>query len=176
MVYLQRKFQSKRTKIYQTKPIFEKPKMNLRPYKTKDYDRNLSLSTMEKQSQNKPNQTQSRYEASPQFLSAEALAKADARLVLPHFTHLVYFNFTSRIAAKTETLSTADFFYFLEAEKPAAINTAALLRSSIPVICVSQIFRPKRPRPALARPNRINYASFLAAVRLRRSGLAVYPL
>jgi hypothetical protein len=30
-----------------------------------------------KQSQNKPNQTQSRYEASPQFLSAEVSAKAD---------------------------------------------------------------------------------------------------
>jgi len=44
----------KNNKLCETKPISEKPKMNLNNYITKDYDNNLRLLTKEKQSQTKP--------------------------------------------------------------------------------------------------------------------------
>jgi ubiquitin len=45
-------------KIYQTKPIFKKLKINITHYARKDYERKLPSSTTQKQSQNKPNQSQ----------------------------------------------------------------------------------------------------------------------
>jgi hypothetical protein len=48
----------KNNKLCETKPIFETPKTNLSPYTTNGYDNKSPLLTMEKQSQNKPNQTQ----------------------------------------------------------------------------------------------------------------------
>jgi hypothetical protein len=45
-------------KLCKTKPISEMPKMNLTYYIIKDYERNLPLLMMEKQSQNEPKRTQ----------------------------------------------------------------------------------------------------------------------
>jgi hypothetical protein len=61
-----------------------------------------------------------------------------------------------------------NLFYFLEAVEFAAIDTAASLSRFVPDIGVSQIIRPKRPRSALARPNRVNHTSFLAVYYLQK--------
>jgi hypothetical protein len=52
------KNQSNQTKLYQTKPIFRKSEMNLSPYIIGNYDDKLELLSIEKQSQNKPKQSQ----------------------------------------------------------------------------------------------------------------------
>jgi len=48
----------KNNKLCETKPISEKPKMNLTAYATNYYDNKSDHLAMTKQSQNKPNQTQ----------------------------------------------------------------------------------------------------------------------
>jgi hypothetical protein len=48
----------KTTKLCETKPISQKPKMNLTIYMTRDYDNKSASLTPEKQTQFKPNQTQ----------------------------------------------------------------------------------------------------------------------
>jgi hypothetical protein len=45
-------------KLYQTKPIFRKKEMNLNNYMTSNYSNNSGLSTMQKQSQTNPKQSQ----------------------------------------------------------------------------------------------------------------------
>lgn len=54
-----------------------------------------------------------------------------------------------------------DFLYFLEAVMPSPIDTATSSGRLVPGIGTGQVARPKRPNPALVRPNRINHTSFL---------------
>jgi len=63
----------KNNKLCETNPISKRPKMNLTFYSTKNYDNKSGLLTMEKQTQNKPNQTQ--FYPPPADLSGVALAK-----------------------------------------------------------------------------------------------------
>jgi len=58
IVYLGQKNQSKQSKLCETNPISEKPKMNLTHYITMDYERKSSLLTMQKRTQTNPKQTQ----------------------------------------------------------------------------------------------------------------------
>jgi hypothetical protein len=44
----------KNNKLCETKPISQKPKMNLTHYLTSDYDNNSDIPTLEKQTQTKP--------------------------------------------------------------------------------------------------------------------------
>jgi len=52
------------------------------------------------------------------------------------------------------------------------IDTAAFLDRLVPGIRANQIFRPKRPDSALARPNRVNQAFLVAAAFLQKYAIS----
>jgi hypothetical protein len=64
-------------------------------------------------------------------------------------------------------LSPFDFFYFLEAVEPAAIDAGAFFRRLVPVARPSQVVRPEGPAPALAWTNRIYHTLFTAGDALQ---------